>query len=472
MSTEFSSTTSGGISRHALEAFRRSVRGPVLQAGDEGYDDARSVWNGMIDRRPAVIVRCLGPADVIAAVNFAREQGLGASVRCGGHNVAGTAVADGALMIDLSLMRGIRVDAKARTVRAQGGARWTDVDRETQVFGLATPSGYVSETGIGGFTLGGGYGALRRKHGMTCDSLISADIVTADGNLRVASDTENEDLFWALRGGGGNFGVVTSFEYRSYPVGPMVFLCIPFYPLETAGEVIRAWREFMKSAPEEISSNVMFWSIPAIPEFPAQLHNRPVVSTMCMYPGDLAEGERITLPMRRFAKPLIDLSSSTTYVRVQSQYDFLFPPRSRRYYLKSIDLLELTDACIDRIVSIGTERPNHDTAVPIWHFGGAMSRVDPTATAFWRRQTPYMVSVDAIWRDAADDHKVRAWTRASIDSLREFSDGGEYVNFPGLAEDGEAQVRAGYGGNYERLKAIKRKYDPENLFRYNVNIKP
>ena len=465
------------MERHVLDpeglaVFKASVRGGVLQPDDPGYDSARRVWNGMIDRRPALIARCLGNADVIASVNFARQTGLSLAVRGGGHNVAGTSTCDGGLMLDLSAMRGVRVDPGARTVRVQGGALWGDVDRETQLFGLATPSGYVSTTGVAGFTLGGGYGGLRRKFGMTCDNLVSADVVTADGQLRVASERENSDLFWALRGGGGNFGVVTSFEFKCHPVGPIVFMGAPMYAMEDAGAVLRGWRDFMATAPEEVSSNVLFWSLPPAPVFPEPLHGRPILIIAAMYAGDAEQGARVLQPLRELAAPLIDISSPMPYVVAQSAFDPFFPHGVLRYYWKAIDLDGMGDDVIENLVAIAKERPSPHTAMPLWHFGGAMSRVDPTATAFWRRKTPFMVSFDSIWEQPQDDQRAVAWARNAVATMRAHGAGGEYVNFAGLAEDGDAQVRASYGGNYERLVDIKRKYDPTNLFRLNVNIPP
>jgi FAD/FMN-containing dehydrogenase len=465
-------TTAAVATSEALEALTASVRGGVLRPGHAGYDGARRIWNGMIDRRPELIARCSGAADVIDAVNFARAHGLAVAVRGGGHNVAGSAVGDGAVMVDLSPMRGVRVDPAARTVRVAGGATWADVDRETQVVGLATPSGYVSTTGVGGFTLGGGYGHLRRKYGMTCDNLRSADVVTAAGELVTASATEHEDLFWALRGGGGNFGVVTSFEFACHPVGPEIFLCGVMYPLEQGAAVLRAWRDFMAQAPEELSSNAALWSIPAVPAFPAELHGRPVVLLAMIHPSDLAEGERLTQPLRQLGAPLLDLSGPMPYVMAQAAFDPFFPSGTRRYYWKGIDLLGLDDAVIERLLAAAEARPTPSTLIPVWHFGGAMSRVAPDATAFWRRHVPFMASFDAVWDDPADDEKGIGWARESWAALRPHSDGGQYVNFPGFGEDGEAQVRAGYGGNYERLVAVKTKYDPDNLFRFNLNIKP
>ncbi len=328
-------TSEGGTSAfdsNALGAFAMSLRGPLLQPGDDGYDEARLLWNGMMDKRPALIARCTGTADVASAVNFARDHHLLLAVRGGGHNVAGNACCDGGLMLDLSLMKGVRVDPASSTVRVQGGATLGDVDRETQVFGLAVPAGVVSTTGIGGLTLGGGTGWQCRKRGLTVDNLLSVDIVTADGRARTASETENPDLFWAVRGGGGNFGVVTSFEFRAYPVGPTVMLCAPFYPLDMSARVIRAFRDFVREAPEEFGAALLFWSIPANPYFPEEHHGQPTVLPVAMYSGDLEEGERLTQPLRNLGTPLCDLSGPYPWTVLQSMFDPFVPKQALRYY--------------------------------------------------------------------------------------------------------------------------------------------
>jgi len=456
----------------AFQTLKANFRGPLLRPGDLEYDQTRKVWNGMIDRRPALIARCLGAADVIAAVNFAREQELVVAVRGGGHNVAGSAVCDGGLMIDLSLMRGVQVDAKARTARVQGGTTWGDVDRETQIFGLATPGGQISVTGVAGLTLGGGYGYLRRKYGLSCDNLLSVDIVTADGQLVVASETENSDLFWAIRGGGGNFGIVTSFQFRLHPVGPLVYLCAPAYDLAQAKTVLQAWRDFMATAPEEISSHAVFWSMPDLPMIPPELHGKEFVLPVVVYAGAPEEGERITQPLRTLGPILLDMSGALPYTVLQSFSDAPVP-NGNQYYWKSIHLDGLPNAAIDTLIDLAGQRPSPLSPLPIWHFGGAMNRIEPTATAFWHRRIPFMASFDAAWTDPATAEQNMAWVRDGCTAMRAFSSGGgAYVNFPGLGEDGEAQVRAAYGDNYERLVALKNKYDPTNLFRLNQNIRP
>jgi FAD/FMN-containing dehydrogenase len=426
----------------------------------------------MIDRRPALIARCIGAADVIAAVNFAREQELLVAVRGGGHNVAGSAVCDGGLMIDLSLMRGVHVDAKARTARVQGGATWGDVDRETQLFGLATPGGVHSLTGVAGLTLGGGYGWLRRKFGLSCDNLLAVEIVTADGQLLTASAAEHADLFWGIRGGGGNLGIVTSFEFQLHPVGPPVYLCGPAYPLEQAGMVGRHWLEFMQTAPEEFSGNLTFLTLPDLPVFPEAARGKTAVIPVAVYAGAPEEGERMTRPLRQLGQPLLDLSQTLPYAVLQALNDPFFPPSVLHHYWKSVYLDDLNGEVIDAITALTADRPSPLSPVSIWHFGGAMSRVEPTATAVWHRQAPFMVSFDAVWENPADAEQNIAWSRNACAALRPYSSGGVYVNFPGVGEEGEALVRAAYGGNYERLVEVKNKYDPTNLFRLNQNIKP
>jgi FAD/FMN-containing dehydrogenase len=467
-STGGTTTLNGAI----VATLKANFRGALLTASDEGYNQARRVWNAMIDRRPALIARCTGAADVVAAVNFARHHDLLVAVRGGGHNVAGSAVCEGGLVIDLSLMRGVRVDPGAGTVRVGGGAVWGDVDQETQLFGLATPNGVVSATGVAGLTLGGGYGWLTCKYGLSCDQLISADVVTADGQLRIASEWENADLFWAIRGGGGNFGVVTSFEFRCQPVGPLVYRCRPVYPIEQAAQVLRGWRAFMATAPEEFTCLAYFLTIPKNAALPEKTWGMPAIALPGAYSGDPAAGERLIRPLRELAEPVVDLSGPIPYLDLQRASDVAYAPGIRQYYWKATHLNGLGDEVIDAILATATGRPTPMSTLAVWHLGGAMSRIAPTATACWARHAPFMVSFEAGWDDPADQEKSIAWTRHSWAKLRQYSDGSLYVNFPGLGEEGEALVRAAYGGNYERLVEVKNKYDPTNLFRLNQNIKP
>ena len=357
-------TTEVALDPEATQAFAEGVRGPILRPGDSGYDEARAIWNGLIDRRPALIVQCSGAADVVDAVNFARVENLLVSIKGGGHNVAGNAVNDGGLVIDLSQMRGVHVDPSTQTVRAQGGATWGDTDREAQLFGLAVPGGVVSTTGIAGLTLHGGVGHLRRKHGLSIDSLRSVDIVTADGQLRKASATENEDLFWAVRGAGSNFGVVTSFEFQAHPVGPMVMVGAVFYAQEEASAIVRAWRDYVVSAPEELSSIALLWNVPPHEPFPPELHGKPVVVIAGAYSGSVEDGEPIVQPLRELAEPLIDLSGPWPWLGLQSGFDALYP-KGAFYYWKSRAFAELPDEAIDEIADWAGRRPTPLTDIVI-----------------------------------------------------------------------------------------------------------
>jgi FAD/FMN-containing dehydrogenase len=459
------------IDAEALQSFEAGVRGPILRPGDGGYDDARAIWNGLIDRRPALIVQCSGTADVVDAVNFAREHGLLLSIKAGGHNVAGNAVNDGGLVVDLSQMRGVHVDASKGTLRAQGGATWGDCDRESQLFGLAVPGGVVSTTGIAGLTLHGGVGHLRRKYGLSIDSLLSVEIVTADGQLRTASATENGDLFWAVRGAGSNFGVVTSFEFKAHPVGPMVMVGAVFYPAEEGGAVLRAWRDHMVEAPEELSSVAFFWNVPPGEPFPPEHHGKAVFIVAGVYSGSVEDGEPVVQPLRELGEPLIDLSGPWPWPGLQSGFDELFPKGQYRYW-KSRALAELPQEAIDEISDWAARRPSPLTDITIWHHGGAMARVAETDTAYAGRDAPFLVTGEASWADPGQNEEAIAWGRAFWDAMGKHSTGGLYLNFPGLGEEKEELVRAGYGKNYERLTQLKAKYDPDNLFRMNLNIPP
>lgn len=453
--------------------FATSLHGGLVRPGDASYDDGRQLWNGMMDKRPVLVARCRGSADVIAAVNFARTHDLLMAVKGGGHGVAGRAVCDDGLLIDLSLMNGVRVDPASSTVRAQGGATLGDLDREAQVFGLAVPAGVVSTTGVGGLTLGGGTGWQMRKRGLTIDNLVSVDIVTADGQLRIASETENADLFWGLRGGGGNFGVVTSFEYRAYPVGPNVYLYCPWYPADAGATVLRAWRDFMSSAPEEFGAAFLWWSVPANPFFPEHHQGKAVVIPLIIYTGDVVDGARLVEPMRALGEPLIDLSGPIPWLAMQGLFDPFVPKEGLRYYWKSVYLNGLDEELIDHLVDVAATIPSKNTYHVILPFGGAMSRVPADATAFGRRDIPYVFEFDSMWPDAADDDRNLEWTRSAWQRTQEFSPGGLYLNFPGFGEDEETMVRSSVGdANYRRLVALKDKYDPTNLFRSNLNVKP
>jgi FAD/FMN-containing dehydrogenase len=466
-----SMTTDAPVAAEALQAFTMQVRGPVLGPEDPRYDEARGIWNGLIDRRPALIVQCTGAADVVDAVNFARDNDLLLSIKAGGHNVAGNAVNDGGLVIDLSQMRGVHVDPASRTVRAQGGATLGDMDRETQLFGLAVPAGVVSTTGVAGLTLHGGAGHLRRKHGLSIDNLISVDIVTADGTLRRASATENEDLFWAVRGAGSNFGVVTSFEFQAHPVGPMVMVGAVFYPFEDVPGLLAGWRDYVASAPEELSSVALCWSVPPHEPFPPELHGTPAVVVAAAYVGPVEEGEAVVQPLRELAQPLIDASGPWPWLGLQSGFDALYP-KGGFYYWKSRALAELSAAAIDDIADFAARRPSDLTDIVVWHNGGAMSRVGESETAYGGRDAAFLVTAEASWDDPALTENAIGWGREVWDAMGRHSTGGLYLNFAGLGEEKEQLVKAGYGVNYERLAALKSQYDPDNLFRMNLNITP
>lgn len=457
----------------AVETLRSAVLGEVFTAGDEGYDVARRVWNAIIDRRPELIVRCHGPADVIDAVNFARDHRLPVSVRGGGHNVAGHAVGDRSVMVDLSAMRSVRVDPQHRLAWVAGGATWRDVDRETQVFGLATPGGLISDTGVAGLTLSGGIGWLRSRHGLSIDNLVSADVVTADGRLVRASPDDNSDLLWALKGGGGNFGIVTAFEFALHPIGPTVMFCAPVYPLEAGGKPIRFWRDFLADKNEDVASLLEFSTVPEDVSFPRESWGKRVYTMAAVYAGDAEEGERILQPLRELANPVADFSGKTDYCELQQMFDTLIPFGQHRCYWKSHYLKGLDDGLIDLLVEGSANPPSLNTLTSIWNFGGATARVAAADTAFGDRSMPYMFSIDSIWTTPQDDAANIAWTRAFWARLKPWSDQGRiYLNFAGHGEDGEKLVRRSFGPNYESLAAIKRKYDPDNLFRFNQNIPP
>lgn len=463
----------GGIETSALDAatiqaFAATMRGSVLRQGDSTYDEARTIQNGLIDRSPALIARCTGAADVIAAVTFARDHGLLLSIRGGGHNVAGNAVCDGGLMIDLSLMRGVQVDPRARSAQVQGGAAWGDLDRETQVFGLAAPGGVVSTTGIAGLTLHGGMGHLRCKYGLSLDSLLAVDIVTADGQLRHASAEENAALFWAVRGAGSNFGVVTSFTFRLYPVGPTVMLCAPMYALEDAPAVLRSWRDYIATTPDEFTPLAVFWSVPE--GFPPDLVGRPIVILAGVFAGPVEDGERIARPLRELATPLLDLSGPMPFTAIQSAFDPFFPKGLLQYW-KSTYVETLSDDLLDALCDLAAARPSPKTTMDIWPQTGAVARVGPEETSFGPR-LPFMVAFESSWTDPSENEANIAWARGAWASMRRFASHGIYLNFPGFGEEKEDLVRAAYGPNYLRLRDLKTRYDPTNLFRMNLNIPP
>jgi FAD/FMN-containing dehydrogenase len=456
----------------AITALAEVLRGRLLRPSDADYDDARAVWNGMVNRHPALIVQCAGVADVVRTVNFAKEHDLMVAVRGGGHNAAGNAVCDDGLVIDLSRMKAVRVDPLAQTVRAEGGVTIGELDYETQAFGLAVPMGVVTETGIAGLTLAGGIGWLRRKYGLSCDNLISADVVTANGDLVTASSENNADLLWALQGGGGNFGVVTSFEFRAYPVGPEVFFAFVIHPGTgvDAQAALQFYRQWSQAAPDEISSFAILWHAPEIEEIPAEHHGAPIVVYLAMYAGDAEEGEAALQSLRDYGSPIADLSEVAPYLDVQRFFDADYPAHEMRYYWKSRYLNELSAAAIEALIRLNDASPSHHSTLDVWHLGGAPGRVPPLQTAFGDRSAPYLIGIEANWESPEDDEACIDWGRAVFRALEPFSSDREYFNFPGLYEDGEQSVRDTFGANLGRLQSLKRKYDPDNLFRLNHNI--
>jgi FAD/FMN-containing dehydrogenase len=456
----------------AVETLRAELRGELLGPTSPAYDAARVVWNGLIDRRPALIARCRNSADVAASVRFGRDHGLAVAIRSGGHNVAGYAVCDEGIVIDLSSMNGVRVDPKLDRVFAEGGATWGDVDAATTPFGLATPGGLISATGVAGLTLSGGIGWLRGRHGLACDNLAAADVVTAEGRLIRASSTENPELLWALKGGGGNFGVVTNFEFKLHPVDSELFFCGPAYPEERANEIIRLWRDFMNKAPDRLSGLAEFSTVPKDDAYPREAWGRRVISLAHVYDGPAGEGERVVAPLRNFGAPLIDFSGRMSYRVIQTLYDALFPKGRDRCYWKSTYLKRLDDDVIDEITTWLTKRPSDLTYSSIWKFSGAVQNLGSMDTAFGDRSMPYMLSLDAIWANPEEDEANISWVRQAWKAMQRHSTGRMYLNFPGLGE-GDNLVREAFGAEtYGRLQKIKRKYDPSNVFRMNQNVLP
>ena len=456
---ELTNTKGVAVGRDGIERFQTAFRGEVIQPDDFRYETARKIWNASIDKYPGLIAHCSGVADVIAAVNFARENELLVAVRGGGHNVAGRALCDNGIVIDLSGMKGIRVDAKNRTVRVQGGATLGDLDRETHAFGLAVPAGIVSKTGIGGLTLGGGVGWLVRKYGLTCDNVLSIDIVTADGKPRVASANENEDLFWALKGGGGNFGVVTSFEFRAHPVSTVLGGLV-MYPRDRAVEVFRFYRDFTQSAPEELTAYIALLHTP---------DGIPAVAVIACYCGDVTEGEKVLKPLRTFGSPMADMIQPMPFPQMQTLLDAAFPDGNQNYW-KSTFLRGLSDDAIPVLVQHANRATSPLSAVVIEYYGGVASRAGVSEAAFAQRHAQYSLIILAQWTAPGESPRHIEWARGLADAMRPFSSGAYYLNY--LGDEGEDTIKATFGPNYDRLRAVKKKYDPKNFFRLNQNIKP
>ena len=458
---------------NTIDPLNDKIQGDVFNEGSNGYDQARSVWNAMIDRRPALIVQCKHAGDVQQAVIYANQQNLPISIRGGAHNVAGHAVCDDGVMIDLSQMRGVSVDVEARTAWVEGGAIWRDVDEATQAHGLATPGGLISDTGVAGLTLSGGIGWLRSRYGLCIDNMLSVEVVSADGKLISASETENSDLFWALRGGGGNFGVVTGFEFKLHEIGPEVMFCAPIYALEGGAEPIRFWRDFLADKNDRVGSLIEFSTVPDDDEFPRESWGKRVYTMAAVYAGDAAEGEALLQPLRELAEPVTDFSGRMDYCELQKLFDTLMPFGEYRCYWKSHYLSALSDEVIDAILQGNAEPPSANTLSSIWNFGGATAEVAADATAFGDRSMPYMFSIDSVWSEAGDDEKNITWTRNFWRQMQPWSDQGRmYLNFLGMGEEGDQLVKDTFGDNYARLREIKQKYDPENRFRFNQNITP
>ena len=457
------------ISPETLATLRSKLRGSAVLPGEEGYDSARTIWNAMIDRRPGLAVRCLGAADIMLAVKFARAEGLLLSVRGGGHNIAGNAVCDGGLLIDLSLMKSVQIDAQARTARVEPGALLSDFDKEAQAFGLVTPLGINSTTGVAGLALGGGFGWTTRKFGLTVDNLIAAQVVTADGKLVRASASENADLFWALRGGGGNFGIVTSFEFKLHALGPEVMSGLIVHPFADAAALLPQFRRVIADAPDELTVWAVMRDAPPLPFIPANWHGKKVLVFAACYTGDMKEGEKAMKPLRALGKPIADVIGPHPFTGWQAAFDPLLTPGARNYW-KSHDFADLSDAAIKVIVGAAEQMPSPECEVFIAHVGGAMGRVAPDAMAWSNREAHFVMNAHARWRDPAQDNPCIAWARQLFDATAPFATGSVYVNF--MPDDEPGRVEKAYGKNYRRLAEIKRRYDPDNLFRMNQNIRP
>jgi FAD/FMN-containing dehydrogenase len=460
--TDTRATMTADAEHEMVTALRAALRGAVIDRTHPDYEAARRVWNGLIDRHPAVIARCADVADVVAAVGIAREHRPIVSIRGGGHQVAGSAVCDDGLVIDVSALRGVHVNPTARTAQVGAGATWGEVDRATQMHGLATPGGEVSVTGVAGLTLGGGLGALMRTHGLSCDNLRSIEIVTADGMVRTASRDEHADLFWAARGGGRGLGVVTSLEFELHPLGPDVAGALVLYPHEDAATVLRAWREVAREAPDTVTPEIGLWSIPPLPDVPEELHGAPVVVVAGVFVGPPADAPPVLAPLQQLGTPLADMSSTGPYVESQRALDELFPDGGR-YYWKSHFVDDLSDELIDALVAEDAKRPTPDSMIYIRTLGGAVAEVAADATAFPHRSARLNVSVDATWHDPALDEAAIGWCRSTFDALAPFATGGMYVNFAGLGED-DGLRSAVLGANEGRLDEIRAAYDANGIF--------
>src|SRR5215216_4437111 len=469
MSTGSSSKTVSKPAEQAVRAFAAQLQGELILPGDVRYEAARKVYNAMIDKRPAILVRCKDATHVVSAVNFARNHQMTVAIRGGGHNGPGFGVCDDGLVIDLSQMRGVRVDPSDNTVRVEGGCVWADVDKATHEFGLAVPSGILSSTGVGGLTLGGGTGYLARHYGLTIDNLLGVDMVLADGSSITANSEENADLFWAVRGGGGNFGVVTSFLFKANPVqtvygGPM------FWPLEYSADLLRFWQDFILSAPEDINGWFAFATVPPVAPFPEQYHLQKMCAVVWCYTGDLADAEAAFAPIRRFSTPAIDFAGPIPYPALQSMFDALYPP-GLQWYWRADFVNEISDDAIAQHIRFGEALPTMHSTMHMYPINGAASRVGKSDTAWNYRDSSWAQVMVGVDPDPANKDKIISWTKSYYDAVHPFSAGGAYVNFL-MGDEGEERVKKTYGDNYDRLISIKKKYDPNNFFRVNQNIKP
>lgn len=456
------------IDQSPIKELQGGLRGALVEPGDQAYEESRKVYNGMISKKPAVIAYCADVVDVILCVNYAREHGMKVSVRSGGHNAGGLGICDDGFVIDLSRMRYTRVDPEARTIVAGGGCTWGDVDHATHAFGLAVPSGIISTTGVGGLTLGGGIGHLTRKCGLTIDNLISADMVLADGRFVTVNEQSHPDLFWAIRGGGGNFGIVTAFTYRLHEIhtiygGPML------YEMEDAPEVMRWYREFIKDAPDDMNGFFAFMTVPPGPPFPEHLHMKKMCGIVWAYTGPLDKGMEAFAPIREFKTPVLDLVGPIPHPALQSMFDALYPT-GLQWYWRADFVNELPDEAIDLHVRFGEALPTMHSTMHLYPVNGAAARVDRHATAWNFRDATWSMVIVGVDPDPANREKITNWTKEYWNALHPFSAGGAYVNF--MMEEGEDRVKATYGENYDRLVEVKNKYDPENLFRVNQNIQP
>lgn len=457
------------VAREAIDALAGEVSGDVMLPGDPGYDGARTIWNGMIDRRPGLVVRCTNPHDVVSAVRFARDYELLVAIRGGGHNIAGNAVCDRGLLIDLSGLKGVDVDTRTRTVRVEPGVTLGELDRATQQHDFAVPTGINSTTGIAGLTLGGGFGWLSRKFGLTADNLIGADIVTADGEHRHVDRNNEPDLFWAIRGGGGNFGVITSFEFTLNAVGPDVLCGLIVHPFREAPSILRFYREFCATAPDELSAWVVMRKAPPLPFLPPEVHGTEVLVLAVCYVGDTDAGMRALAPLREHGFPIADTVAPNWFTAWQSTFDPLLTPGARNYW-KSVDFADLNDGAIDAMIGGVETLPDPQCEIFIAQMGGATARVPENATPFTHRSAPFSMNVHGRWSDPAMDAQCIAWARNIYETVRPHAIEGVYVNF--LTEEETHRVQHAYGSNYNRLVEIKNRYDPINLFRMNQNIRP